>query len=109
LVAVCAVGRPAAASLRDNLARASQTVGISSGSAFDNLAEAIAITNANNIPVVSASAGFTYRYNSQLEAAERTAETLGPIFLERPQTLGQGKFNVNLSWQYGVNQFDGRA
>ena len=91
LVAVCAVGRPAAASLRDNLARASETVGINSGSAFDALAEAIAITNANNIPVVSASAGFTYRYNPQLEAFERSAETLGPIFLERPRNAGAGQ------------------
>ena len=110
LVAVCAVGRPAAASLRDNLARASETVGINSGSAFDALAEAIAITNANNIPVVSAAAGFTYRYNPQLEAFERSAETLGPIFLERPQTLGQGKFNVNLSWQYvQYDEYDGQS
>ena len=110
LVAVCAVGRPAAASLRDNLARASETVGINSGSAFDALAEAIAITNANNIPVVSASAGFTYRYNPQLEAFERSAETLGPIFLERPETLGQGKFNVNLSWQYvQYDEYDGQS
>ena len=82
----------------------------SSGSAFDALAEAIAVTNANNIPVISASAGFTYRYNPQLEVFERSAETLGPIFLERPQTLGQGKFNVNLSWQYvEYNEFDGQS
>jgi hypothetical protein len=99
-----------AASLRDTLARASETVGIQSGSAFDALANAIAITNANNIPVVSASAGFTYRYNPQLEVFERSAETLGPIFLERPETLGQNKFNVNLSWQYvEYNQFDGTS
>ena len=41
---------------------------------------------------------------------ERSAETLGPIFLERPQTLGQGKFNINLSWQYvEYNEFDGQS
>ena len=109
LVAVCAVGRPATASLRGDLSRASESVGISSGSAFDALAQAIAVTNANNIPVVSASAGFTYRYNPQLEAFERSAETLGPIFLERPETLGRGKLNVNLSWQYvEYNQYDGQ-
>jgi len=113
ILAVVAVLTPAAvraASLRDDLARASQTVGIQSGSAFDALAQAIAVTNANNIPVISASAGFTYRYNPTLEVFERSAETLGPIFLERPETLGQGKFNVNLSWSYvEYNEFDGQS
>ena len=99
-----------AASLRDDLARASQTVGIQSGGAFDALAQAIAVTNANNIPVISASAGFTYRYNPQLEVFERSAETLGPIYLERPETLGQNKFNVNVSWSYvEYNEFDGQS
>jgi hypothetical protein len=110
VVAVLAPAAARAASLRDDLARASQTVGIQSGSAFDALAQAIAVTNANNIPVISASAGFTYRYNPTLEVFERSAETLGPIFLERPETLGQGKFNVNLSWSYvEYNEFDGQS
>jgi len=111
LTVMLAVARPAAAaSLRDTLSRASETVGIRSGSAFDALAQAIAVTNANNIPLISASAGFTYRYNPQLEVFERSAETLGPIFLERPETLGQGKFNVNVSWQYvEYKEFDGQS
>src|SRR5262249_35639770 len=106
-----AVARPAAAaSLRDTLSRASETVGIRSGSAFGALAQASAGPNANNIPLISASAGFTYRYNPQLEVFERSAETLGPIFLERPETLGQGKFNVNVSWQYvEYKEFDGQS
>jgi len=41
--------------------------------------------------VVSASAGFTYRYNPQLEVFERTSDTLGPLFLERPDTLGRAR------------------
>src|SRR5262249_19781765 len=95
-------------SLRDTLAGASETVGIQSGGAFNALADAIANTAANNIPVISASAGFTYRYNPELEVFERSAETLGPIFLERPETLGEGKFNVNLSYQFvKFNSFDG--
>ena len=110
LIALVASSPLAGASLRDDLARSSQTVGIRSGSAFDALAQDIAVTNANNIPIISASAGFTYRYNPQLEVFERSAETLGPIFLERPETLGQGKFNVNVSWQYvEYNEFDGQS
>src|SRR5262245_55168695 len=105
------VAREAAArSLRDDLAQASQSVGISSGSAFNALADSIASSVANNLPVISASAGFTYRYNPQLEVFERSSETLGPIFLERPDTLGQGKFNVNVSYQYvEFDEFDGQS
>jgi hypothetical protein len=97
-----------ARSLRDQLPDAARAVGIEGGTAFDALADAIADTAARNLPVVSASAGFTYKYNPQLEVFERTSETLGPIFMERPDTLGQGKLNINVSYQYvNLNQLDG--
>src|SRR5881296_540512 len=89
-----------AASLRDRLRASSLTVGIAGGSAFDALADNIADTAARNLPIISGSAGYTYRYNPQLEIFERTSETLGPLFLERPDTLGRGKLNVNVSYQY---------
>ena len=99
-----------AASLRDRLRASSLTVGITGGSAFDALADNIADTAARNLPIISASAGYTYRYNPQLEIFERTSETLGPIFLERPDTLGRGKLNVNVSYQYvQFDEFDGRS
>ena len=109
VVIVLAVAGPAAArSLRDTLSNASTSVGIQSGTAFDALADAIANTAANNLPVISASAGFTYRYNPELEVFERSAETLGPIFLERPETLGRGKFNVNVELPVRkFNSYDG--
>ena len=109
LVALALARGAAASSLLNNFSQASQSVGIRSGSAFNALADSIASSVANNIPTVSASAGFTYRYNPQLEVFERSSETLGPIFLERPDTLGQGKFNINVSYQYvEFNTFDGR-
>jgi len=99
-----------AASLRDQLRASSLTVGIAGGSAFDALADNIADTAARNLPIISASAGYTYRYNPQLEIFERTSETLGPLFLERPDTLGRGKLNVNVSYQYvQFDDFDGRS
>jgi hypothetical protein len=108
LVVLGAARGAAARSLRDDFAQASQSVGISPGSAFNALADSIAGTVANNIPTISASAGFTYRYNPTLEVFERSSDTLGPIFLERPDTLGQGKFNVNVSYQWvEFNTFDG--
>jgi hypothetical protein len=95
-------------SLSDQLPDGAARVGISGGSAFDSLAEAIADTAARSLPVVSASAGFTYRYNPALEVFERSSQTLGPIFLERPDTLGRSKVNVSVSYQYvRFDSFDG--
>jgi hypothetical protein len=108
VLATVAASPAAAASLRDQFSLAAQRVGLTGGGAFDALADALADTAARNLPIVAASAGFTYRYNPQLEVFERTSDTLGPIFLERPDTLGQGKFNVNVSYQYvRLNQLDG--
>lgn len=108
VLALVAAAPVSARSLKDTLGGASETVGISGGSAFDALAENIADTAARSLPVVSASAGFTYRYNPDIEAFERSTDTLGPLFLERPDTLGRGKFNVNVSFQYvQFDQFDG--
>ena len=99
-----------AISLRDTFPETARLVGLSGGGAFDALGDAIADTAARNLPVVTGSAGFTYRYNPQLEVFERTSETLGPLFLERPDTLGQGKFNINVSYQYvDLNEFDGTS
>ena len=96
--------------LRDQFSDAARRVGLEGGGAFDALGDAIADTAARDIPSVSASAGFTYRYNPQLEVFERTSDTLGPLFLERPDTLGRGKFNVNVSYQYAsLNEIDGRG
>jgi hypothetical protein len=111
LVVVLAAGAPTLAgaeSLRQTLGTASRTVGINGGSAFDALANAIADTAARSLPVVSASAGFTYEYNPELEVFERSSSTLGPLFLERPDTIGRGKVNVNVSYQYvQFDTFDG--
>jgi hypothetical protein len=97
-----------ARSLERKLEDVSQQVGIQSGSAFDALAGSIADTVARSVPLISSSAGFTYRYNATTEVFERTSQTLGPLFLERPDTLGQGKFNINVSFQYvELNEFDG--
>jgi hypothetical protein len=98
------VGSADARSLRDALRDAPQLVGVQGGEPFDALADAFADTAARNLPVVSASAGFTYTYNPELEIFERNSDTLGPIFLERPDTIGEKKFNINVSFQYV--QFD---
>ena len=104
-----AVGVGEARSLRDQLGSASETVGLQGGGAFDALGDVLADTAARSLPVTSASAGITYRFNPELEIFERTSETLGPIFLDRPDTLGRSKFNVNVSFQYvQFDSFDGQ-
>ena len=77
-------GSPSGGSCTNVTMPLTELVGISGGSAFDALAENIADTASRSMPVVAASAGFTYRYNTELEIFERASGTLGPIFLERP-------------------------
>jgi hypothetical protein len=100
---------PAAArNLVDELPDVAKLTGLEGGSAFNALGQAIADATARNLPILSASAGFTYRYDPEAEVFVRTSDTLGPIFLERPDTLGRNKFNVNVSYQYvELNEFDG--
>jgi hypothetical protein len=108
LLLVLAAFPAAADSLRDRLPEAARRTGIEGGTAFDALSDAIGDAAARNLPIVAASAGFTYKYNPDLEVFERTSETLGPLFLERPDTLGRGKLNVNVSYQYvELNEIDG--
>ena len=108
---VLAMAPPAAArSFRDSLPGVVRDTGLEGGSAFNALGDALADTAARSLPVTSASAGFTYRYNAQAEVFERTSDTLGPIFLERPDTLGRNKFNINVSYQYvDLDEFDGKG
>src|SRR5206468_4625276 len=83
------VAAPAhALDFRDRFSATAARIGLQGGGAFDALGDEIADTAARNLPVIAASAGFTYRYNPQLEVFERTSDTLGPLFLERPDTLG---------------------
>ncbi len=110
LLAILAAAPAHALSLRDRFSATAAAVGLQGGGAFDALGDAIADTAARNLPIVSSSAGFTYQYNPQLEIFERTSDTLGPLFLERPDTLGQGKFNFNVSYQYvELNELDGTS
>ncbi len=110
LIAAVATVVPAEArSLRDQLGTASESVGLQGGDAFDALADTLANTAARALPVISASAGITYRYNTELDVFERSSDTLGPIFMERPDTIGRSKFNVNVSWQYvEFDEYDGQ-
>ncbi len=51
------------------------------------------------LPIISPSSGFTYKYNSAAGAFERTTSSFGPIYTERAETIGRGKFSVGVSYQ----------
>jgi hypothetical protein len=57
-------------------------------------------SSAADFPAISTVPGFTFRYNPQIQAFERSTRSLGPVFVERPQTLGRGKFDFGLVYLY---------
>lgn len=56
--------------------------------------------DAADFPAVATAPGFTYRYDPKLEVFERATPNLGPVFVERPQTLGQRKVDVGFSYLF---------
>lgn len=50
------------------------------------------------IPFASAGAGFAFRYDEDLGTFVQVAESFGPVFAERADTIGKGRFNANLSY-----------
>jgi hypothetical protein len=56
------------------------------------------ISQLSTFPLSSSSGGFTYAFDSNLGTFNRTSESFGPIFAERTQTLGRGKWNAGFSY-----------
>ena len=60
------------------------------------------------IPFASAGAGFAFRYDEDLGTFVQVTESFGPVYAERADTIGQGRFNVNLSFTaYKYDEFLG--
>ena len=55
---------------------------------------------AADFPAVSTVPGLTFRYNPELQAFERSSGSLGPVYVERPQTIGRGKLDVGFSYLF---------
>lgn len=65
--------------------------------------------SAADFPAISTTPGFTFRYDSQLQAFQRSSGSLGPVYIERPQTLGRGKFDIGISYlSVDFDQLNGR-
>ena len=63
---------------------------------------------AADFPAVSTVPGLTFSYNTELQAFERSSGSLGPVFVERPQTIGRGKLDVGFSYLFeDFDELDG--
>jgi len=51
-----------------------------------------------DFPAISTVPGLSYRYNPDLQAFERSSGSLGPVYVERPQTLGRGKLDIGIAY-----------
>src|SRR5262245_28779887 len=62
-----------------------------------------------SLPVISAAAGFAYRYDSESDAFERVAAIPGQLYVETPSPLGKGRWNASFSYQHvGFSELGGK-
>jgi hypothetical protein len=66
------------------------------------------VPRASDFPAISTVPGLTFHYNSQAQLFERSSTSLGPVFVERAQTLGWGKFDLGFSYLFiDFDEFNG--
>ncbi|MBY0577985.1 MAG: transporter [Burkholderiales bacterium] len=59
-------------------------------------------------PTSSGAGGFAFEYDEELGTYTKKTQSLGPIFAERANTLGKGKFNFNVSYSFfDFNSYNG--
>jgi len=51
------------------------------------------------LPLIAASAGFTYHFDPDTGAFERETAIAGQLFVERPDPVGKGRWNLSLNYQ----------
>jgi hypothetical protein len=60
-----------------------------------------------DFPVVATVPGYSYVYNPTLQTFERSTQ-LGPVFSERAETVGRGRFEIGLSYLFAnLDEVDG--
>jgi hypothetical protein len=70
---------------------------VESADSFNRLNDIIS-AQIGAIPFASSGAGFAFRYDDDLGTFVQVAKSFGPIFAERADTVGKGRFNANLSF-----------
>lgn len=54
----------------------------------------------SSFPIASSAGGFTYRFDPALGVFTRSADSFGPIYAERAETVGKGKFNLGVNYSH---------
>src|SRR3954462_14592492 len=63
----------------------------------------------STFPLGSSSAGFTYTFDPALGVFNRSTESFGPVFAERPLTAGRGKLSFGLNYlKAHYDRFEGQ-
>lgn len=57
-------------------------------------------TQLATFPLASSAGGFAYRYDPALGAFTRATQSFGPIYTERADTIGKGKFNLGVNYSH---------
>lgn len=61
----------------------------------------------STLPLASSAGGFAYEFDPELGVFQRPTQSFGPIFAERPITVGRGKFNIGYNYaQYTFDTLD---
>ena len=70
---------------------------LSQFTAFNQLNQQLA-NELSSFPLPSSSGGFTYTYDPKLGTFTRGSDSFGPLFAERADTVGKGRFNVGVNY-----------
>lgn len=61
-----------------------------------------------DFPLTSTAPTFGYRFNFETGVPERSSDSLGPVFVERSETVGARRFDLGVAYLYaGLTDFDG--
>jgi hypothetical protein len=104
LVAVLALVTPAEAGRVRHVLRTAPTLvglpGVAS-ERYQNAADLILEQGIRNLPLFpAASSAFTWRWNPETRAYERTSDEVSPLYTERGQTMGEGLLNASVTFGY---------
>lgn len=80
---------------------------VESADTFNRLNDVIS-AQVGAIPYASAGGGFAFRYDESLGTFVQTAQSFGPVYAERADTIGKGRFNLNVSFTaFKYDEFQG--
>src|SRR5262245_34621001 len=86
-----------AASLADQLQSASQTGNLANVLVAQRVRSAV---RGADFPATATSPSFTYEFDPVLDTFKRSSTSLGPEFMERSETIGKGRFQVDVLYLF---------